>query len=189
MKRSDIARLASQVIAQFEADSKLQCFDCPGGATRMLEGIADTVFSLEIKEDPTLQAPALGELNPSLGTISVRPGLEPGVKAFTIAHEIGHAKCHPGQVLSDTDDTINDEVGLTQGDDGIFQGYDESSRRELEANTFAAELLMPTDLLMAALGGHSVDLEDDEAVASLAKRFKVSEAAMRYRLSSLGESG
>jgi Zn-dependent peptidase ImmA (M78 family) len=42
---------------------------------------------------------------------------------------------------------------------------------------------------MAALGGHSVDLEDDEAVASLAKRFKVSEAAMRYRLSSLGESG
>jgi len=80
MKRSDIARLASQVIAQFEADSKLQCFDCPGGATRMLEGIADTVFSLEIKEDPTLQAPALGELNPSLGTISVRPGLEPGVR-------------------------------------------------------------------------------------------------------------
>ncbi|GLS37300.1 hypothetical protein GCM10010869_28930 [Mesorhizobium tianshanense] len=60
---------------------------------------------------------------------------------------------------------------------------------EIEANTFAAELLMPTDLLMAALDGHSVDLEDDAAIGSLAKRFRVSEAAIRYRLSSLGEPG
>jgi Zn-dependent peptidase ImmA (M78 family) len=60
---------------------------------------------------------------------------------------------------------------------------------EIEANTFAAELLMPTDLLVAALGGRSVDLEDDEAIASLAKRFRVSEAAMRFRLNSMGESG
>lgn len=60
---------------------------------------------------------------------------------------------------------------------------------EIEANTFAAELLMPEDLLRAALEGQSVDLEDDQAVAMLAKRFKVSEAAMRFRLSTLGESG
>ncbi|MBR0724111.1 ImmA/IrrE family metallo-endopeptidase [Bradyrhizobium manausense] len=48
---------------------------------------------------------------------------------------------------------------------------------------------MPEDLLRAALEGQSVDLEDDQAVAMLAKRFKVSEAAMRFRLSTLGESG
>jgi Zn-dependent peptidase ImmA (M78 family) len=60
---------------------------------------------------------------------------------------------------------------------------------EIEANTFAAELLMPADLLLGTLGGRSIDLEDDEAVASLAKRFKVSEAAMRFRLSSLGDAG
>jgi superfamily I DNA/RNA helicase/CRISPR/Cas system-associated exonuclease Cas4 (RecB family) len=178
MKRSDIARLASQVIAQFEADSKLQCFDDPGGATRMLEGIAKRVFDLEVQEDPTLQAPALGELNPGLGTISVRPGLEPGVKAFTIAHEIGHAKCHPGQVLSDTDNTINDEVGLTQGDDGIFQGYDESSRRELEANIFAAELLAP-----AAKIREIVAADPNWSVESLASFFGVSRSAMVGQLS------
>lgn len=178
MKRSDIARLASQVIAQFEADSKLQCFDGPGGATRMLEGIADKVFDLEIKEDPTLEAPALGELNPSLGTISVRPGLEPGVRAFTVAHEIGHAECHPGQVLSDTDDTINDEVGLTQGDDGIFQGYDESSRRELEANIFAAELLAPIAKIRELIAAQS-----NWSVESLSSFFGVSRSAMVGQLS------
>lgn len=178
MKRSDIALLASQVITQFEADSKLSCFDGPGGATRMLEDIAKRVFKLEVKEDPTLQSPALGELNPSLGTISVRPGLEPGVKAFTIAHEIGHAKCHPGQVLSDTNDTINDEVGLTQGDDGIFQGYDESSRRELEANIFAAELLAPTVKIRELVAA-----QPNWSVESLAEFFGVSRSAMVGQLS------
>jgi Zn-dependent peptidase ImmA (M78 family) len=60
---------------------------------------------------------------------------------------------------------------------------------EIEANTFASELLMPTDLLLVALKGRSVDLEDDEAVAALAKRFRVSEAAMRHRLDALGVVG
>ena len=178
MKRSDIARLASEVIAQFEADSKLQCFDGPGGVTRMLEGIAEKVFKLEVKEDPTLLAPALGELNPSLGIISVRPGLESGVKAFTIAHEIGHAKCHPGQVLSDTDATINDEVGFAQSDDGVFQGYDEASRRELEANTFAAELLAPTSKIRELVAA-----EPNWSVESLAGFFGVSRSAMVGQLS------
>jgi Zn-dependent peptidase ImmA (M78 family) len=48
---------------------------------------------------------------------------------------------------------------------------------------------MPTDLLLVALKGRSVDLEDDEAVAALAKRFRVSEAAMRHRLDALGVVG
>jgi len=178
VKRSDIALSAGQVITQFEADSKLSCFDGPGGATRMLEDIAKRVFKLEVKEDPTLHSPALGELNPSLGTISVRPGLEPGVKSFTIAHEIGHAKCHPGQVLSDTDDTINDEVGLTQGDDGIFQGYDESSRRELEANIFAAELLAPTAKIRELVAA-----QPNWNVESLAGFFGISRSAMVGQLS------
>jgi Zn-dependent peptidase ImmA (M78 family) len=47
---------------------------------------------------------------------------------------------------------------------------------------------MPESLLKAAFEGQSVDLEDDDAVAALAKRFKVSEAAMRFRLGTLGEA-
>jgi len=38
---------------------------------------------------------------------------------------------------------------------------------------------MPEPLLQAALNGRTIDLEDDELISGLAKRFKVSEAALR----------
>ena len=59
------------------------------------------------------------------------------------------------------------------------QGTDD---REIEANNFAAELLIPEPLLAAALDGRTLDLEDDEAVGALAKRFNVSASALVYRI-------
>jgi Zn-dependent peptidase ImmA (M78 family) len=106
----------------------------------------------------------------------------PARQRFTLAHELAHIQLH----RTELDGAVHVDRGSLRRDALASAGTDPT---EIEANTFAAELLMPTELLMAALSGHSVDLEDDEAVALLAKRFKVSEAAMRYRLSSLGESG
>ena len=54
---------------------------------------------------------------------------------------------------------------------------------EIEANAFASELLIPAELLTAALAGSGVDMEDEAAVEALARRFRVSQAAMRFRLS------
>jgi Zn-dependent peptidase ImmA (M78 family) len=133
-------------------------------------------------------APLDGELS---GLAYVRDGVPiigvntlhtPARQRFTLAHELAHIQLH----RTELEGAVHVDRGSLRRDALASAGTDPT---EIEANTFAAELLMPTDLLMAALGGHSVDLEDDEAVASLAKRFKVSEAAMRYRLSSLGESG
>ena len=56
---------------------------------------------------------------------------------------------------------------------------------EIEANLFAAELLMPKAMLAKALGNEPFDIDDEGAVSALARRFKVSPSAMRFRLGNL----
>lgn len=99
----------------------------------------------------------------------------PNRQRFTIAHELGHIRLHRP--------VIEKEVHLDQGSlrrDALAAAGTDS--KEIEANTFAAELLMPHTLLTAVLDGRTIDLEDDDSVAALAKKFKVSQAAMRFRL-------
>lgn len=57
---------------------------------------------------------------------------------------------------------------------------------EMEANLFAAELLMPKQFLdadLAKLGG--LDLFEDEVLRDLAKKYEVSVQAMTHRLTNL----
>ncbi len=56
---------------------------------------------------------------------------------------------------------------------------------EMEANGFAAELLMPTAMLERDLEGKDPDYEDDELTRRLANRYKVSLQAMAVRLATL----
>lgn len=177
MKRSDIARLAGETLSRYEAEKQTSCFAAEGGVGNLLELIAQ-MLGYEVVNDPTLESPAMGEFNAGLGRISVRPDLAPAVRAFTIAHEIGHAVCHPDQVLTDDEATIDEEVGLAEQDDGIFKGYDEASRQELEANIFAAELLVPTWKVREL-----VSSDPDWTVDSLTKVFGVSRSAMVSQLS------
>ncbi len=63
-------------------------------------------------------------------------------------------------------------------------------RREIDANRFAAGLLMPEEWVYEAfkeliLGAAPKDTTEDFVVA-LARRFEVSSEAMRYRLVNLG---
>jgi Zn-dependent peptidase ImmA (M78 family) len=99
----------------------------------------------------------------------------PNRQRFTLAHELGHIRLHrvhlENQVHVDKGSLRRDAVTATGEDD-----------LEVEANAFASELLMPHDLLQAALDGRTIDLEDDEMISALAKRFRVSEAAIRFRL-------
>ena len=52
---------------------------------------------------------------------------------------------------------------------------------EVEANAFAAELLMPEELLSAALD-EKLDLEDPQVLETLANKFRVSMTALQHRL-------
>jgi transcriptional regulator with XRE-family HTH domain len=84
---------------------------------------------------------------------------------FSLAHELGH-------YLLDHHDRFHIDV-----DDGAAPGYDWQVERQ--ANEFAAELLMPPDMVSEL---HATDPD----VSSLARRFEVSELAMGYRLVNLG---
>jgi Zn-dependent peptidase ImmA (M78 family) len=56
---------------------------------------------------------------------------------------------------------------------------------EMEANAFAANLLMPAAWLRRDLAERGIDLEDPNAVQALAGRYQVSPQAMVIRLSAL----
>jgi Zn-dependent peptidase ImmA (M78 family) len=76
---------------------------------------------------------------------------------------------------------------------GVFFRDSKASRgedsKEIEANQFAAALLMPSQIIgtsLTALAGSPKRLTIDTAVSELAARFGVSTQAMRFRLVTLG---
>ena len=96
---------------------------------------------------------------------------------FTIAHEIGHLLLHTNKSLHVDK---NFPIGLRSGISS--KAEDEN---EIEANQFAAALLMPTDFLskdVTPLVGKDVLI----AIRKLARKYGVSEQAMSIRLSVLG---
>ena len=59
-------------------------------------------------------------------------------------------------------------------------------RDEVEANQLGAALLMPQRLVQQEIRNNELDLDDEDAISFLAKRFQVSSAAMANRLANLG---
>ena len=98
--------------------------------------------------------------------------LHPRVRQrFTIAHEIGHAILH-------TDDLFVDQVFYRDG-------HAAPEKQEVEANRFAAELLMPLDAVKQVIATH-VHAYHEALVATLAEKFGVSAQAFAVRLAELG---
>lgn len=89
---------------------------------------------------------------------------------FTIAHELGHWRLHSKGSGTRSRFCRPDDVGAT------LPEITSSKRLESEANRFAAELLMPAELVRRE--AEKVRL----SVPALAKTFAVSAAAMQVRL-------
>ena len=97
---------------------------------------------------------------------------------FTIAHELGHLLLHEhDQVHVDR----GFRVRLRNGASG-----EGTARDEMEANRFAAELLMPISFLRIDLEERVFDLADDSQLRALARRYGVSMQALAIRLNGLG---
>lgn len=104
----------------------------------------------------------------------------PNRQRFSAAHELAHHILHEPK--------LHEEVHVSKGlrvlrrDPTSSKGTDPI---EIEANTFASELLMPEEYLLEACGEEGLDMDDEVQVERLAKKFRVSVAAVKYRLASL----
>lgn len=96
-------------------------------------------------------------------------------KRFSIAHEIGHHLLHS--------DPLNVDIEIHHRDIKSSQGTDV---KEVEANCFAASILMPERLLRSIIASGGIKNFSDEVIESLASKFQVSSQAMTIRLGSLG---
>lgn len=112
---------------------------------------------------------------PTIGVNDKQPLVR---RRFTVAHELGHLLLHQGQEV-----TYDHSFRVNLRSDESSEGRDVE---EIEANFFAARLLMPEAFLHADQRTSSIDMEDDAAVATLAKDYKVSQQAMTLRLARLG---
>ncbi len=101
----------------------------------------------------------------------------PNRQRFTIAHELGHLEMHKAMITS--------EVHVDKSFPALMRNTVSSTgteQIEIEANKFAAELLMPMEEVKKALANKQSDIDDDSPIEEIAKKFKVSKQALEYRL-------
>ena len=146
-----------------------------------VRGIAKTL-GISIVERPQLSKAGYGTIS---GLLLRREGSticiinrdhSPTRRRYSIAHEIGHFILHPPEEAY---------IDVAARSDKSSDGTDS---REIEANAFAAVLLMPEQPLRQRVPRPmDISFEDDaEAISQLAKEFHVSTMAMTYRLLNLG---
>lgn len=121
-----------------------------------------TVLNVSLFEVPTARWAGAVNSTGSAAAIWVRASDHPVRKRFTIAHELGHLLLH--------------DPGVAFRDDTFTGNW-----KEVQANRFAAGLLMPLDLVR----DHYSRGLYRPAARTVARAFMVSEAAMRYRLHDL----
>jgi len=140
---------------------------------------------------------------------SLDPTLAPnrlGRYRFTIAHEVGHWRLHRQHLR---DDPSAKSLFEANGEPAFVQRSSANPPEEIQANAFAACVLMPRQMVYDGwalwrgsdaevavsdlqVGDYHADRQANERLAMdqfcrpLAERFEVSAAAMRYRLQKLG---
>ena len=112
-----------------------------------------------------------------IGVNSAHPAAR---RRFTIAHELGHRALHPGREL-----ILDVPVRVNLRDKTSSMASD---LEEIEANAFAAALLMPEQMIRDQLSQLPAikRREPDATAAALSRIFKVSISALNFRLINLG---
>lgn len=101
----------------------------------------------------------------------------PNRQRFTIAHELGHF------VLHEMDVHVDKGYRMVLRDSKSSQAVDPA---EIDANRFAAELLIPEKMIRVDAQQLVSDIEDEAGLQALARKYRVSTQAMAYRIANLG---
>lgn len=117
----------------------------------------------------------MAHIRDGVSVIGVNNLHHPNRQRFTLSHELGHLVLH----ASELERQVHLDRGSLYRDSVSSEG---TNIHEVTANAFASELLMPRRLIDIAVDA-GVDMEDEEQVGRLARRFRVSMAAMYFRLS------
>jgi Zn-dependent peptidase ImmA (M78 family) len=108
--------------------------------------------------------------------IAVNVKHHPNRQRFTIAHELGHFVLHQSKPTVFVDEYLVHYRARSEKPDP----------REMEANVFAAGLLMPRKLVERDILMKGGDLLDEATIRKFAQRFGVSAQALAIRLDQLG---
>lgn len=105
----------------------------------------------------------------------------PNRQRFTIAHEVGHLVLHRDMITAEVHVDKDFSIGfpMLQRDNQSALG---TENVEIEANQFAAELLMPTLILKNLLQDKRFDIDDDRPLEQIARKLKVSKQALEFRI-------
>jgi Zn-dependent peptidase ImmA (M78 family) len=98
---------------------------------------------------------------------------------FTIAHELGHLELHPGRPA------IVEHLSRARVNWRDGTSAKASDKEEIEANQYAATLLMPAFLVEADFFALARVHPDETIIDRLSRRYEVSSQAMTFRLVNL----
>lgn len=116
--------------------------------------------------------------------IAINPNHHPNRQRFSIAHELGHYYLHTGGLFVDRVDRVNATRHFRNEISSLA-----IDRKEIEANTFAANLLMPKSFIISEINNILEERENisaEDLIGILSDIFSVSGTAMAYRLENLG---
>lgn len=133
----------------------------------------DTIFE-DMSHEPSISG-YIERMEPGW-RIAVNRYENPGRQRFTMAHELAHLLFHRDlvnrKVSEDTGSKFSEAIKL-------FRDKENYKHEEMEANTFAAELLMPSNEFRSLWSSHNT-------VRLIAEHFNVSLYAAEYRAKKLG---
>lgn len=141
----EVAKLLRKELFQDEAASAIRS-DAIIAAAADEDAEDFTIEAVHPKESMLGGADAL--LVRKLRQVLVRNDVPSGERAFLVAHEFGHWKLHPEDHDSCNkviESSLAPEAGDTFGAQKV-EAYGARERAELQANTFARELLLPREL-------------------------------------------
>ncbi len=104
-----------------------------------------------------------------------------GRRRFSIAHELGHFILHHSDLHVTDDSSL--QMSIKYRDSKSSTG---EHLEEVEANQFAAELLMPLDIIDRYIKKAEIKVFNEDTIAVLAEFLEVSREAISIRLAKLG---